>query len=37
MEIFANYPHIKSLFVRLGHYNVRIEEMHIGFRGLGDL
>lgn len=35
MDMFANYPHIESLFVRLGHYNVQIEEMHIGFRGVG--
>lgn len=36
MDIFANYPHIDSLFVRLARYNVHIEEMYINFRSAVD-
>lgn len=35
MDLFANYPHIESLFVRLARYKVHIEEMYIGFHGMG--
>lgn len=36
MDIFANYPHIDSLFVRLARYKVHIEEMYINFRSAVD-
>lgn len=32
MDIFANYPHIDSLFVRLARYKAHIEETSTRFR-----